>query len=219
MEAKPHLHPGAADLRIFLALLLCLFSMPAWSWPAHVERVIDGDTVRVLRDGQIITVRLAGIDAPERDQPGGHAARVALRVMVEGREVDVRPTERDRYGRLVARLEVQGRDVGQQLVQAGHAWQFTRYDRSAALREAENYARSRGLGLWSAPAPKAPWLWRAGEQPRSATAERSGCSPAPRCSQLTSCAAAMEVVSRCGVGGMDGDGDGIPCEALCRPTG
>lgn len=210
---------------ILAVILLCLAATAASAWPARVQRVIDGDTVEVRRDGQVETVRIAGIDAPERGQPGGDAARLALEAILGGGEVEVLASGRDRHGRTIARIERGGRDVGRLLVQAGHAWQFTRYDDSAGLRQAEQFARANGLGLWADPDALAPWLWRrqsrtgAARQARQAENLPGGCTPAPRCSQMTSCAQAMAALRQCGPGRLDGDRDGIPCESLCRSAG
>ncbi|WP_222183404.1 thermonuclease family protein [Geminicoccus harenae] len=209
------------QLRTILpALLLCLVAMPAWAWPALVERVVDGDTIQVRADRRTLTVRLSGIDAPERGQPGGIQAGQALAELVAGRSVEVVPEGRDRYGRVVARVELAGRDVGTILVRAGHAWQFTRYDDGPVLREAQQQARRERLGVWADPDPLPPWRWRAKDQPVTASpASRDACRPAPRCAAFVSCAEAMAWVGRCGPGRLDGDGDGVPCEAMCRPTG
>ena len=67
---------------------------------AKVDRVIDGDTI-VLMDRS--RVRLEGIDAPERDQPYGPVATVALDHMV-GRAIYYVETDKDRYDRMLATL-------------------------------------------------------------------------------------------------------------------
>lgn len=36
------------------------------------------------------------------------------------------------------------------------------------------------------------------------------------CGQIASCDEAMQYVQQCGSSGIDGDGDGVPCESLCR---
>ena len=36
------------------------------------------------------------------------------------------------------------------------------------------------------------------------------------CSQMESCAQAKYYLNQCGLSGLDGDSDGVPCEALCR---
>ena len=62
-----------------------------------VIRVMDGDTAEVKLQSGAITVRFYGIDAPERDQPHGKAAGLALRQLIVGKEVDLLPVEQDKY--------------------------------------------------------------------------------------------------------------------------
>ena len=85
-----------------------------------VDRVTDGDTI-VLMDST--RVRLHGIDTPERDQPYGFEATVALENMVET-SVYIVEVDTDRYGRTVGQLyhSKEGYDINASMVCAGHAW-------------------------------------------------------------------------------------------------
>ena len=89
-----------------------------------IRRVIDGDTA-VITNGE--RVRLACIDAPELGEAGDRAATSAIRQMAEGREVGIRRITRDRYGRTIGELYVDGTNVGQELANQGHAWIYGRY--------------------------------------------------------------------------------------------
>jgi endonuclease YncB( thermonuclease family) len=90
-----------------------------------VIRVIDGDTLTIWYRDEETSVRLFGIDTPERGEPGFHEATGALRRIVEGEKIRIEfanvNDKRDKYGRLLARVVVNGRDVGNQLLQAGLA--------------------------------------------------------------------------------------------------
>lgn len=127
-----------------------------------VQRVTDGDTYRVLReDGRLVDVRLWGVDAPERGQPYGRAAAEAARRLVGGKTIRVSVEATDEYGRLLSRVEVEGRDVARELVRQGLAWRVegqARGNRSLARLQQE--ARSAGQGLWAQPDPTPPWEWR-----------------------------------------------------------
>jgi endonuclease YncB( thermonuclease family) len=78
--------------------------------PANVTRVIDGDTIEVALDNEIITVRLIGIDTPETVHPTepvecyGPAASRFTTGALQGRPVRLEfDVERiDRYGRTLA---------------------------------------------------------------------------------------------------------------------
>ncbi len=90
----------------------------------EVVRVIDGDTFVVEYDGEPTSVRIHGIDAPERGEPGHDAATAALRELIAGQTVLLEfPAEhkRDNFGRLLARVTVDGRDVGAVLLERGVA--------------------------------------------------------------------------------------------------
>lgn len=87
-----------------------------------VVSVTDGDTVRVLDAANVQhKVRLHGIDAPERGQPFGTVARDRLAGLVMGKAVTVRDDGRDKWGRTLGRIEIEGQDVNRQMVADGLA--------------------------------------------------------------------------------------------------
>ncbi|MBB6429238.1 thermonuclease family protein [Algisphaera agarilytica] len=88
----------------------------------EVVRVIDGDTFKVLYDGDLTSVRLLDINAPERGDPKADAATNELRRMIDGQTVELEfaaARRRDNFGRLLCRVTVDGVDVGQHLLDAG----------------------------------------------------------------------------------------------------
>lgn len=199
---------------------------------ADVVAVADGDTVTVLRQTAAgprqVRVRLTEIDAPERGQPWGTRARQALADKVFRRTVLVAPSGEDRYGRLLARLQVDGRDVNRDMVREGHAWVYRRYATENWLPD-EAVARDSGSGLWSlgVDASVPPWEWRRGahqqrrkvatiDQSPSANSEAFSCGTKRYCREMASCAEARFHLVTCGVRTLDGDSDGLPCEKLCR---
>src|SRR5690606_10782504 len=127
-----------------------------------VERVSDGDTVRLSVAGrEAITVRLYGIDAPERDQPHGDTAARALARKIDGARVTAVRVDTDQYGRLVATLFKDGENINLQMVSEGHAWWYQSFARGEqALAAAERSARADGRGLWADRNPTEPWVWR-----------------------------------------------------------
>ena len=70
--------------------------------PGDCSRVIDGDSLELAISGSQLKIRLAEIDAPERDQPYGSEATAALEKLVQGRGVRIEVVAIDRYGRTVA---------------------------------------------------------------------------------------------------------------------
>ena len=120
------------------------------------------DAITALMDGREIKVRLHGIDAPEKGQPSGSAAKEALSKLAFGKVVTIQPLGRDRYGRTIAELLITGGDrVSVTMVKAGMAWHFAKYaPYDSELAAAEVSARAKKRGLWADPAPVAPWDWR-----------------------------------------------------------
>ena len=153
-------------------LMLSLFvaAPMASAWPARVLDVTDGDTLTVKnRNTLAITdIRLSGIDAPEvdhgpgrRGQPFGENATNAMASLVDNRMIEVHPNGAKSYERTVARVSVGGRDVGEELVRQGMAWQYPAYDPNNRYGTAQQAARRANRGLWSQAKPIAPWRWRA----------------------------------------------------------
>ncbi|MDD3936330.1 thermonuclease family protein [Rhodoferax sp.] len=127
-------------------------------WLGEVTHVSDGDTLWIKPGPGVAPrkVRLLGLDAPELCQAGGMAARAALQALVAKQPVQVSVDFQDSYGRDLARLQVDGRDVGATLVGAGHAWS-SRWRGSVgpyAVQEAS--AKAAGLGLFADPAAELP---------------------------------------------------------------
>jgi endonuclease YncB( thermonuclease family) len=152
---------------LILAALACLPAVAAEPPPftGKVVSVQDGDTLHVLDDAKHEhTIRLDGIDAPERKQAFGTVARDRLAEITKGKPVTVQAGKRDKYGRTVARIEVEGQDVNRQMVAEGLAWHYTRYSRDQRLAQAERDARAARRGLWSDAKPVPPWEWRETEK-------------------------------------------------------
>jgi len=134
----------------------------ATTYTGKVISIADGDTLRILYRGGQLKIHLAEIDTPERKQPWGTRAKQALSDKVFGEVVDVVKVDRDRYGRIVGRIYLDGRDINREMVAEGHAWVYRKYMRDKTLLIDEAAARDAGLGLWSLPEAQRvpPWKWR-----------------------------------------------------------
>lgn len=140
----------------------------------RVVGVTDGDTLTVLDfDRHRFKVRLAGIDAPETRQAFGHASKRRMSDLTFKRNVLVRWTKHDRFGRIVGVVLVDGKDVGLALLESGLAWHFKRYaheqsaNERAAYARAEDLARAGRIGLWREQDPIPPWEYRTYTKHRS----------------------------------------------------
>lgn len=141
---------------------------PPVTW--KVVGVSDGDTLTALdEDKKQHKVRLHGIDAPEIGQPFGTKSREALGELVMKKTATLHLHGRDRYGRDLARVEVDGRDVNVELVKEGFAWHYVRYDKSPELASAEREAREAKRGVWANDDAVPPWEWRAKEREQKAS--------------------------------------------------
>ncbi len=152
---------------VAVALLIAWQIAAAETLHGRVVSVADGDTVTVLDSSKAqYRIRLSGIDAPERGQPFGTRARENLAKWAFRRDVIVEWRKKDRYGRLVGVVLVDGHDVNLEQVRAGLAWWYRDYakEQTAAERDvyelAEKAARERKLGLWVDPKPVPPWELR-----------------------------------------------------------
>jgi endonuclease YncB( thermonuclease family) len=125
-----------------------------------VIAITDGDTLRALCDEQQVRVRLADIDAPEHRQPFGTRSRQSLAEMCHRKNAEIRVREKDRYGRMIARVICDGTDANAEQVRRGMAWVYRRYSRDAALLVVEAEAKAARSGLWVDRKPVPPWEWR-----------------------------------------------------------
>jgi endonuclease YncB( thermonuclease family) len=187
-----------------------------------VLEITDGDTLVLgSADGARIRVRLAEIDAPEMSQPYGVESKRALEEFAKDERVRVVVVDTDRYGRTVGEIYLDGVYLNAEMVRQGHAWAYTRYAKSTTIIERENEARKASRGLWALPESErdAPWIWRSerrkGAAPDRAPNVAKGCGVKRTCGEMRSCEEANYYLRECGLTRLDGDRDGIPCEALC----
>ena len=177
MRAVPVLVVGG-----ICALVLVSAGAGASVLDVQVVAIADGDSLTV-RDSNGLThgVRLAGIDAPEHGQPWGDRSKQNLSRMALNQNARIEWSERDDYGRIVAKLWVipadapcqaadcpRTLDTGLAQVTSGLAWHYKKYERDQSAEDrhryadAESEARVRRLGLWRDPAAAPPWEWRHG---------------------------------------------------------
>ncbi len=229
----------------WLIVALCAMSLSQFAFSQEfttkVIAVLDGDTVLIRRGNGVQKIRLADIDAPEvghagmgdqrpnsqRAQPFGESSKRSLSEMVLGKQVQVISQAVDQYGRLVAHLGLDGLDVNTEQIRRGMAWEYSHYHSNQALIALEAEARQAPRGLWAQNNPIPPWDWRklhpntyrkpvARDAQNTQTPADPACTPRKHCSLMTSCEEAKRYMQRCGGGTMDGDGDGVPCEHLCK---
>jgi endonuclease YncB( thermonuclease family) len=114
---------------LFPILVVVLVSLQtAYGAEHEVTRVHDGDTIKVKGDSGELTIRLVGIDAPEKSkkkrepgQPFSQKAKEYLADLVLNRPVDIREYGVDRYERMLGIVVLEGRDINLEMVKMGFA--------------------------------------------------------------------------------------------------
>ena len=158
-----------------VVLAIALLGSAAWGWSAGgrgaavfdatVVRTIDGDTIVVAlpgAHGRVETVRILGADTPETKDPrkpvqcyGPEASAYTHARLPAGRRVrlETDAETRDKYGRLLAYVYVDGARYDDELLRLGYARLLIippNGKHARPMLEAELSARAQRLGLWSA---------------------------------------------------------------------
>jgi endonuclease YncB( thermonuclease family) len=165
-RARFEWHPSNPDaFKVLLGLLGQEVGPPAPVVPggqiALVVRVVDGDTIVITRLGQLMTVRLIGVDTPDTMAPGQPAACYGPEASAFTREwltdrlvtLEKDTSEVDRFGRLLRYVWFDGMLVNERLVTLGYASASpippdVKYDR--VFQTTEQAARAAGRGRWGA---------------------------------------------------------------------
>ena len=128
-----------------------------------VTSIMDGDTIQVRTIAEEnVTVRLDGIDAPEKGQDFGNVAKDFLGDLIHEKTVRVEVRERDRYQRHLADVYLDDIWLNIELARNGLAWHYTKYNKDERLADAETEAKESKRGLWSRSDYIAPWDYRNG---------------------------------------------------------
>lgn len=156
-------------LKTFVAVVLVTVGLGAQARTieGRIVGVTDGDTVSVLDASNTLhKIRLAGIDAPEKAQAFGDRSKQSLSDLSFNRLVIVETTKRDRYGRSLGKVFIDGRDVNLLQLERGMAWFYRAYQSEQSVEDrtryadAERKAKEGRKGLWTDAAPTPPWDYR-----------------------------------------------------------
>ncbi len=172
-------------LAAFLGLAVAVEHGYAEELRGRVVGIADGDTITLLDTSKTQhKIRLAGIDAPERGQPGGHRSKESLSAFVYDQPVRVEWQKKDRYGRVVGKVLVASSDspcrgkpdcpmtldAGLAQITMGRAWWFRKYAKEQSPEDRQRYetaereARAEKRGLWRDGTAVPPWEWRDGKR-------------------------------------------------------
>jgi micrococcal nuclease len=190
------LAPLAIALVMLSQLLPLLHEQPALAYASRYHRkeltpssisthgtvisITDGDTLTVACDGIPEKIRLVDVDAPEKSQPFGRAAKKYLSDLAYMHEVTVSRRGHDRYGRTLATVSLADdgstskhattlhpadadslhESVNASLLAAGYAWVYRGKAQDPQFRTLEASARIAHRGLWADASAIAPWDYR-----------------------------------------------------------
>jgi micrococcal nuclease len=155
----------------FVAALAILLPLPALAeeFTGKVVGITDGDTIKVLRNGEEVKIRIEGIDCPERHQAFENKAKQATSDLAFGKTLIVQAKGMDRYQRTLADIILpDGTNLNRELVRSGFAWWYRKYSKDESLGKLEAEAREAKRGLWADKNPVSPWDWRHGQRNASA---------------------------------------------------
>ena len=139
---------------------------PTW---ATVLRVSDGDTVQVAINDKKYSIRLFGIDAPEKFQKFGAESTQHLKQLINNNRIYLKPVSSDRYGRIVSKIYAAQKSgnlkkavyLNLKQVEAGLAWHYKKYAKKEKdLEFAQLKAKKNRVGLWSQEKPINPEIFR-----------------------------------------------------------
>jgi hypothetical protein len=122
-------------------------------------KILDGDTYDLLLDDKTtIRIRMDGIDAPEKGMPFSQASKKYLDELCQGQTIEVWITDKDQHGRKIALSYLEdGRELSREMLKAGLAWHYKKYNSDEELAALEIEARQARRGLWQDKNPMEPW--------------------------------------------------------------
>ena len=140
----------------------CICENDFCDYCVEVVSISDGDTFRGLtKDNEEIKFRIYGIDAPEKHQAFGNKSQQYLSSLIFRKTVGIKVQSTDHFDRQVVWVYTPDKkNVAAEMLKAGMAWHFKKYDKSKEYAALEVEARLRRLGLWIDKNPIAPWNFR-----------------------------------------------------------
>lgn len=118
----------------------------------EVTWIVDGDTIEVESGDGEVTVRLASINAPERDECYAEPALDHLIATLKGETVSLDVIGEDQFGRFLAHVFAGDRHVNLELVEQGLALASSPEEgdvHGESILDAEDEAFANRSGLWS----------------------------------------------------------------------
>jgi endonuclease YncB( thermonuclease family) len=195
---------------------------PLESVEGRVIKIIDGNTLTVmLPESRQLKVRMAEIDAPEKNQAHYREAKQALTDKAFTEDVRIEIVSRENSSTVIGNVILDGEYLNYWMVAEGHAWVYPEDTDNQELLEMEANAEIGYRGFWALSDTERvpPWEWRQGKRigtrTRAVPARAYTCGSKTRCDEMTSCDEARFYLNQCYLVRLDDNNDGIPCESLC----
>jgi micrococcal nuclease len=114
-----------------------------------VISIDDGDTFDILINNKTVKIRMDAIDAPEKGMPFWRTSKEYLSKMIFNKQIKIKILSKDNNGRSIARTYLKdSTDVSAEMIKAGYAWHYKKYNNEKTLSDLEESARQNKLGLW-----------------------------------------------------------------------
>lgn len=154
--------------KILKLLIYVLFiCIPLFGNDYKVLYVSDGDTIAVKKIeqgkeiGELLKVRLFGIDAPELNQDYGYESKQTLINYIRNKNVKIYGRKKDRYGRLIGTVYYNNENINEKMVKIGNAWWYEKYDgKNIRMKQYQEEAQKNKYGIFSKKGYMAPWKFR-----------------------------------------------------------
>ena len=121
-----------------------------------IKSVYDGDTATTIYGEHL---RLANLDAPEIGEIGGNEAKKYLSDIILNKTVKLVTHGKDKYGRTIADIYINGLYVNEEEIKAGFCFVYRAYS-SRKLYNEYLTARRNKVGIWAGYTPEIPFLYR-----------------------------------------------------------
>ena len=156
-----------AQVLVAIAFTVLSSSAYAETLVGRVVGIADGDKLTLLDTSNTQhKIRLAGIDSPEKNQPFGQVCKQSLSGLAYDHSAQIDWKKMDRYGRIIGKVLVDGRDVNLEQIRRGCGWHYKKYMNEQILGDRLSYGKAEEsamvskVGLWTDAEPVPPWEWR-----------------------------------------------------------
>lgn len=153
--------------KVSIIFISCCFLFPyqvfAKQEVVTFSKCVDGDTIKVKKEGKEYTVRFLAVDTPETvkknadiEPYGKEASNYTCDRVTNAKKIvleyDPKSSETDKYGRVLAWVYTDGDMLQEKLIEQGYAevaYLYGNYLYTDELQELEREAKKNKKGMWS----------------------------------------------------------------------